>query len=144
MSGVYSFADISCSIKHPNVGTFDFVGTGVGSITIAYANDITAHDTAADGEVMISKIDVKSGTIAIAVQQTSDANKWLTKWYNYIRTAKAEQFDKATINMRVPSMNEGYQCSRVSPQKFPDRPYQQTGQQVTWTLMAAKIEPLTL
>lgn len=137
---VYSFADVAAVISHPSVGKFTITGNGVGSITISNSNDETQHDTAADGSVMVSKIDTENGTVAIALQQTSEAHKWLKKWHAYLKIAPASEWVKTTIVVRNPAIGETITCTGVSPQKKADRAFQQTGQQVTWNLMAVSIK----
>ena len=44
---VYSFEDTVLTISHPNFGTYSAYGTGIGSLSISYANDVTKHDVAA-------------------------------------------------------------------------------------------------
>ena len=137
---VYSFDDVSLVISHPNVGKFTITGKGVGSVSIARSNDMTQHDVAADGSVMISKIVTKNGTIAIALQQTSSAHKWLKKWLAYLTTAPTSQWAETSAVLKLPSIGETINMSGISPQKRADAAYQQAGQQATWNLMAAKIE----
>lgn len=136
----YSFDDVSFVISHKKVGKCTITGKGVGSISIARANDVTQHDVAADGSVMVSKIVTKNGTIALALQQTSSAHKWLKKWYSYLLTAATNQWAETSAVLNLPSNGESIKISGISPQKAADAAYQQAGQQVTWNLMATKIE----
>lgn len=140
----YSFGDVSCTISHPNFGQFVANGTGTGSITTVMANDRTAHDTAADGTVMVSKIKTRNGTLTISAQQTSELNRWLTRLFNYLDTAPSSQWAGITITIRAPNMREMITATGVSFQKLPDRPYQQQGQQISWNLMAADVQYSTL
>jgi hypothetical protein len=135
----YSFEDVTGSFTHPSVGSASTTGAGLGTIVISMAGDKTAHDKASDGTVMISKLAGKNGTIAVTMQQTSDLNKYLLKWYNYIDNADASEF--ALMNLMIKSKNLGDStvCTGVTPQKLSDRPYQAQGQMITWNLMAAEI-----
>lgn len=136
---VYSFADVSLVLSHPNVGKYTFTGKGVGSVTVSRSNDMTQHDVAADGSVMISKIITENGTMAIAIQQTSAGHKFLKKWYDYLKVAPTSEFAKSSAILKNPSAGETISMSGVTPQKRADSAFQQAGQQVTWNLMAAKI-----
>lgn len=136
---VYSFADVSLVLSHPNVGKHTFTGEGVGSVTVSRSNDMTQHDVAADGSVMISKIITENGTMAIAIQQTSAGHKFLKKWYDYLKVAPTSEFAKSSAILKNPSAGETISMSGVTPQKRADSAFQQAGQQVTWNLMAAKI-----
>ena len=135
----YSFADVSLVLSHPAVGQCVLSGEGLGSVTVAMANDVTAQDLAADGGVMISKIIADNGTLAIAIQQTSAAHKWLMKYYNYIKNAATDEWAQMSGILRNPQQGETTNFVALAPQKRADRGYQQTGQQVTWTLMAGEI-----
>lgn len=139
MYKTYSFEDVTVSFSHPSVGTASSTGAGLGTIAITKASDDTAHDVAADGTVMISKIAGKNGTIAINMQQTSDLNKWLLKWYNYVKQAATSEFASMNLTINSKNLNDSTVCTGVSPQKIADRPYQSQGQHVTWNLMCAEI-----
>lgn len=130
------------NFNHPSVGQYSLQGEGMGSISVAMAGDRTAHDVAADGSVMVSKIAGNNGTISISVQQTSPLHKFLLGWWNYIKdpNTPSSEYALATIMIRAVSMGEETFATGVSPQKLPDKPYQQQGQQVTWALMAADID----
>lgn len=135
----YSFEDVSIVISHPSMGQLIINGEGIGSITTSMATEKTAHDVAADGSVMISKIAGENGTIALTMQQTSPAHKWMRNWYNHIRTADASEWASGKITVRSPVMQDLIRAKNVSPQKRADRVYQAQGQLVTWNLMAGQI-----
>lgn len=136
---VYSFSDVSMVISNPNVGQITITGEGVGSISISRANDMTQHDIAADGSVMISKIVTQNGTIAISLQQTSPAHRWLKKWLDYCISAPTNEWANTTATLKHPAFGETIDMSGISPQKRADAAFQSAGQQVTWNLMAARI-----
>lgn len=136
---VYSFKDVSLVLSHPSVGKFTLTGEGLGSVSVSEANDLTQHDVAADGSVMVSKIDTENGTMAIAIQQTSAAHTWLNKWVKYLKIAPTSEWAQTSGILKNPATGETINLSGISPQKRADAGFQQTGQQVTWNLMAAKI-----
>lgn len=136
----YSFVDVSVAISHPSVGKYLADGEGIGTINIARSNDVSAHDVAGDGSVMVSKIRVRNGSITFAIQQTSAFARWLTKWYNYLEAASTSEWADTKITVRAPKMGELTTLIGVSPQKFADKPYQANGQNVNWTLLAADIQ----
>jgi len=140
MITTYSFSDVNMVISHPNVGQHVSSGEGIGSISVSMATEKTEHNVASDGSVMVSKIPGDNGTIAITIQQTSTLNKWLLKWYNYLKAASTSQWAKTGITVRAPSMQDLITATGVSPQKLADKPYQAQGQLVTWNLMAADIQ----
>ncbi len=135
----YSFADVTFVMSHPAVGMVTITGEGVGSITISRSNDVTQHDLAADGSVMVSKIIATNGTIAIAIQQTSYVHKWLKKLYDYLQIAPTDQWTQASAVLKNPALGETINMSGISPQKRADAAFQQVGQQVTWNFMATTI-----
>lgn len=135
----YSFADVSLVLSHPAIGTFTFTGEGVGSVTIARANDVTAHDLAADGSVMPSKIIAKNGTMALAIQQTSAGHAWLKKAYAYLENAPTDQWVGMTGVLKDPALGDTINMTGISFQKKADAGYQQTGQQVGWNFMVCEI-----
>lgn len=139
----YSFGDISCVMSHPTYGSFTLMGEGIGSINISMSNDVSYHDVAGDGTVMVSKVRAKNGTVGLAVQQTSSLNKWLTGLYNYLLTAPTAEWEQLTIDVNAMNIEQKTLCNRVSFQKFADKPYQQQGQTVTWNLLAADVNHLT-
>lgn len=137
----YSFGDVRTTIKHPSVGQYIIDGgEGVGSISVTMTTERTAHDIAADGSVMVSKIKGRNGMIALTMQQTSALNKWLRRWYNHLETAATDQWAETTIVVRSPVMGDLITATGVSPQKLPDRPYQAQGQNITWNLLCADIQ----
>lgn len=135
----YSFEDVQVVLAHPAIGQNVANGTGIGTITIAMTTDLSTHDVAADGSVMVSKVLGLNGTVALAIQQTSSLDAWLRRWYNYVETADASEWAQMTISMRNTLGGESITMSGVSPQKLPDRPYQSQGQLITWTLMAQRV-----
>lgn len=135
----YSFEDVNCIVSHPSVGSFSFNGAGMGSITVAKANDTSSHDLAADGSVMTSKIRAGNGTATIAVQQTSPAAAFLRKLNSYCDTAGSSEFTKTVISVVSKEQGINITCTGVSPQKSPDTAFQQTGQQISFAYLAQRI-----
>jgi hypothetical protein len=136
----YSFAEVTTIVLHPAFGQFVASGAGIGSITTTMTNDRTTHDVSADGQVMVSKIKSRNGGHALAIQQTSDFNKWLLRLYNFLDNAPSNFWAGITVIQRAPGMGEMITSTGVSFQKLPDKPYQAQGQQITWQLMAADIQ----
>jgi len=136
----YAFEDLTGVFRHPSIGQFDIQGAGTGSITFSMANDTSAQDVAADGSVMTSKIKSGNGTIVIAAQQTSELHKWLLRAHNYLNSAPSREWAQMEMLAVAPSMQVEHEASNISIQKRADKPYQQQGQQVSWTLMAGLLE----
>ena len=140
----YSFTDLAGSISHPTFGAYLFDGTGIGSVTISKATDRTAHDVAADGSVMVSKIAGNNGTLTIECQQTSAIHKWLLAWFNVLWQLPTSEWASTSLTLRNSATGTRHIISGVSPQKEPDTPYQSQGQRVSWTLMCAEITNLPI
>jgi len=136
----YSLNDVSVVVSNHDFGNRTITGEGLGSITTEMTTDRTTHETAADGAVMVSKVNGRNGTIAIVLQQTSAAHQWLTKLYNYLEAATAEKWAATSITITTLATGETESCTGVSFTKLPSNPRQAQGQNLTWTLMAADIQ----
>ncbi len=137
---IYNFNDIKFVISHPSIGRYTADGAGLGSIKVTMATDRTKQDVAADGAVMVTKVEGRNGTIALDIQQTSDLDQWLRKAYAYVDTAGASEWAKFAITIRSSIMVELINAYEVSFQILPERPFEADGQHVTWSLMAALID----
>lgn len=135
----YSFSDVVGSIHCDLMEDYVFTGKGVGSITISKSTERTAHDIAADGSVMVSKVPGNNGTVTIEVQQTSPLNKWLNGWFQKLWNSPTSKWASTTILIRNGHLGNTHVCVGVSPSKEPDTPYQSQGGRVTWQLMCADI-----
>ena len=136
---VYSFEDTVLTISHPNFGTYSAYGTGIGSLSISYANDVTKHDVAADLAVVVSKWVAKNGTVTLDIMQSSDFNAWLKKFTAFLENSDADQFALATMSISNKSTGDSYYCTGVSHQKRADNNFQSQAQNRSWTMMCANI-----
>ena len=136
----YSFEDTSFTISHPSVGSFDAYGTGIGDISIAYSNDVTTHEVAADLAVIVSKSAKKNATITINALQTSELNSWLTRWANYIESAPTSEFALASAVLKNSSTGEQWNCTGISHQKKSGGSFKSTAETKQWVLMVANAE----
>ena len=137
---VYGFKDLSVVMSHPAMGQIEINGEGAKSITFAKANDVSQHDVAADGSVMTSKIEARNGTVTIVVQQTSAANKWFTRLYNYLQTADLSEWTQISMLGTSNSMKVTHEGTGISIQKRPDAPYQSQGGEMSWTFLASELK----
>lgn len=142
-SSTYSFLDLAGVIAHPTYpgGPFQFTGAGLGAgtITITMDTERTAHDVAADGTVMVSKMAGNNGKIQIECQQTSIVHKYLLAMYNWLVGESAGAWAQSAAVLRNVSDGTSHICSGVSFGKKPDKTYAAQGGRVTWTLWAADI-----
>ena len=140
----YAFTDCSLILSHPSLGMLTLAGKGLGSVSINMTGDRTTMDVAADGRVMTSKIKDRRATAAVQIQQTSEANKDLLKWYNYLESAPASEWAQASGVFNSPQTGEQFVLNEVAFQKLPDRSYQAQGQLQTWNLMIADCQENTI
>lgn len=136
----YSFEDTSVTISHPDLGSYSAYGTGIGTLSVSFANDVTMHDVAADLAVVVSKSAKKNGTATFEILQSSDFNNWLKKYVNYVLSAEPSRFAQASIIIKCNSTGDSWTLTGVSPQKTADASYQSQSQNRSWSLMAANIE----
>ncbi len=135
----YSFEDTSLTISHPGFGTYTAYGTGIGDITISYANDVTYHNVAADLAVVVSKWVARNGNVQMNILQSSDFNEWLKKFAAFLEESPTDQFALATMDIKNKSTGDSYHCTGVSHQKRSDNSFQSQAQNRTWTMMCANI-----
>jgi hypothetical protein len=142
-TSTYSFSDTKITLSFPGQPIYVINGQGVGELTVSFVNDNTAHDLAADGSVMVSKIKADNATVALSIQQTSPLDKWLTNTFNYLNNALTPQWAAGTINISSSAgIFDDLNLAGVSFTKRADKPFQQQGQMVTWNFMAATVQIL--
>ena len=140
MRDAYDFSQCKLVLRHPSLGIITITGEGVGTCTLNMTGDRTTMDVAADGTVMTSKIRDRRGSLGVQLQQTSEANLELLRWYNYLETAHASEWDKITASLTAPNTGEQYGMTRCAFQKLPDRSYGAQGALQTWNIMAADVQ----
>ena len=136
---VYSLADVRTVMYHQNVGQCVLSSQGVGKISISYSGDLSSHTATADGYVVVNRLRNNHGVITIEVPQNSSADEFLRKWAKYLKNAQSWQFALTALNIVDAAGNFILYCEGVTPQKIPDRTYDQTAGNVSWVLLAAKI-----
>lgn len=136
---IYSFEDCTMTFKHPEYGVYTAYGTGLGNFSVAYTNDIASHTVSADLSVVISKHIVKNGTLTLNVIQSSDFNRWLTGWANYVEASDTSEFALTDITITNKSTGDSYYLTGCTHQKLADQDYDAEAQTRAWTIMAANI-----
>ena len=116
---------------------------GFGQMTVTMTTERTVHDVAADGTVLISYIAGDNGDIAIEVQESSVLHSALLSLYNQAITAANNDdvsgWAATSISFRMLTDGTSHILSGVSFGKIPDKPYQASGQKITWRMMAANV-----
>lgn len=145
----YSFKDTSGGFAHPLAGVFQFAGQlGVNQFSIDMTTEQSALDVAADGTVLTSAMSGDNGQLSIEVQQTSQMHQFLLRWYNLIKTLKdaGDVTNWATAAVTLRNIVDGSQhiCQGVSPSKIPTKTYAKQAGNLTWVLMCADIQNVTM
>ncbi len=135
----YAFEDLAVVFSHPSKGTLTLTGSGLVSVTVSRANDVSSHDLAADGSVMTSKMQARNGTLTIAVQQSSAGAAWLRKLNQYLEVASSAEWTQGVCSIASKVMGVNVNCTGVSPQKTPDAAYQAAGQQISFPYLCQNI-----
>lgn len=144
MTTTYSFLDLSGAIASATVGAYVFTGKGVGQVMVTMQTERTAHNVAADGVVMVSKVAGNNGQIQIQCQQTSELHKWLLAAHNAMLLADTDSWADMAATLRNTSDGTSHIATGVSFGKIPDKAYAAQGGMVTWTLWAADIQSLSM
>ena len=137
---VYSLPDVTAVLTHPDVGTANLHQCGIGKITVSAAGDLTSHTTTADGYVVVNRTKTMNGTVTIEVPQNSAADDFLRRWAKWARnTGKSSRIALGTLT--ITDSISGYKtiCTGVSLQKVPDRNYDRTATNITYSLLAASV-----
>lgn len=135
----YSFADVNATFKFPGSPAFPVNGQGIGELTIAYSQDNSTHELAADGSVMVSKIAANNASITVTCQQTSSLHNYLKAAFNFLRQSPSLVWAQGLVSINsVNGIHDSIVCAGVSFTKRSDQPYQQQGQLVTWNFMSAE------
>jgi hypothetical protein len=140
----YSFTDINATISHPSYGSYTIQGEGIGDLTVSKTTERSAHDVAADGSIMVSKIAGNNGAVAINAQQTSSLHQFLQGMFNYLWGADTSEWAQISCTIEAPKMGKTYYCTGGSFGKEPDEPFQSQGQRVAWNIMFADIQRIQL
>ena len=136
---VYSLADTRTVLYHPNVGQANLHQCGRGKMVISYSGDQSSHTTTADGYVVVNKLKSDNGMITLEVPQKSVADEFLSKFARYLRTCDSSRFLLGSLTVYDTAGKRTIYMTGVTVQKAPDRTYDRTSTNLTYTLMAASV-----
>ncbi len=137
---VYSLADTKTVLYHPNVGQANLHSCGRGKMVISFSGDISSHTATADGFVVINRMRAENGLITLEVPQNSIADTFLRRWAKYLRTTQdPSRFALSTLTVTDLAGGFTLLLTGVTPQKIPDRTYDRSSTNLTYTLLAASI-----
>ena len=109
-------------------------------LVVSAAGDLSSHTTTADGYVVVNRLKTTNGTIQIEVPQNSSGDSFLRRWAKWARnTKKSERIALGTLTITDKASGYKVSCTGVSLQKAPDRTWDRTATNVTYTLLAASI-----
>ena len=144
----YGFTGVSFSMSSPLAGDFVSAGqVGLSELHVMMTLERSIVDMASDGTPMPSYISGSNGTVQIIVQQTSIIHSFLLQWFN-LHEGVADNGDPslwAASSFTIQSLTDGsyHVATGVMPSKIPDKPYQERGQKVTWTLMCCDVKSVS-
>ena len=136
---VYSLADVRTVMYHQDVGQCVLSSQGAGKISITWSGDLSSHTATADGYVVVNRLRNSHGIITLEVPQNSSADEYLRRWARYLKNAQSYLFALTALNIVDQMGGFTIYCEGVTPQKIPDRTYDTTSGNVSWTLLAANI-----
>jgi len=136
---VYSLADVRAVMYHQDVGQCVLSAQGMGKISVTSSGDLSSHTATADGYVVVNRLRANHGIITLEVPQNSSADEFLRRWARYLKNAQSYLFALTALNIVDQMGGFTIYCEGVTPQKIPDRVYDQTSGNVSWTLLAANI-----
>ena len=137
---VYSFADVKAVMYHQDVGQCVLSSQGLGKISISMSGDLSSHTATADGYVVVNRLKTTNGTVTIEVPQNSIGDDFLRRWAKWARaTASPNRIALGTLTITDNVSGFKTVCTGVSLQKAPDRTYDRTATNVTYTLLATTI-----
>ena len=128
---VYSLPDCRTVLYHPDVGTASLHQCGHGKISVS---------AAADGYVVVNKLKNTSGTITLEIPQNSLGNWFLRRWARWQKNSQdPSRMALGTLTIQDAAGGFCIVCTGVTLQKVPDRAFDRTGTNLTYTLLAATI-----
>ena len=89
--------------------------------------------------MVVNRLRNSHGIITLEVPQNSTADVFLRRWSKFLKNAQSWQFALSMLNIVDNAGGFTIYCEGVTPQKIPDRAYDQTAGNVSWTLLAANI-----
>ncbi len=137
---VYSLADTHAVLSHPSVGKGNLHRGGMGKSVVSRSGDLPSHTATADGYVVVNRLKSDNGQITLEVPQNSAADNFLRRWADYLRGVQiTEEFAKSTMTIKDTAGGLTITATGVTPQKIPDRSWDRTAANLTYTLLAASI-----
>ena len=137
---VYSLPDTRTVLSHPDVGTANLHQCGHGRIVVSAAGDLTSHTTTADGYIVVNHLKSTNGTITLEIPQNSLGDWFLRRWAKWQKNnANPSRIALGTLTISDAAGGFTVVCTGVTLQKVPDRVFDRTATNLTYTLLATTI-----
>ena len=136
----YSFQEVIATFSHPSLGVVNVNGAGIGTLGVSMMSDRATSVVASDGEVVINKIKDRRGTVTIDLQQVSNLNKDLQKWFNYLENASSAEWALITGLITSKSTGEQTTCKYGAITKIADKNYGPEQANISYSLLFADIQ----
>ena len=137
---VYSLPDCRSVLSHPDVGSKNLHQCGMGKIVISTAGDLSSHTMTADGYVVVNRLRTTNGTITLEIPQNSVGDDFLRRWARWARSnSSPNRIALGTLTIYDSVTGQTIVCTGVSLQKVPDRTFDRTATNLTYTLLATTI-----
>ena len=137
---VYSLSDVSVTINNDAVKKCVLSDCGAGRITISHAGDMASNTRTATGYVVVNRLVSRDGSIGLEIPNNSEADAYMRKWINHLKTCKTSEFAKTTLTVNDPAGGRTLTMSGVVPQKEPDEGYDQTAGNRQYNLLYAEMK----
>ncbi len=140
MTSVYSLADTKTVMYHPDVGQANLHQCGRGKMTVSWSGDLSSHTATADGYVVVNRLRSENGLLTLEVPQNSPADEYLRRWCRYLRSLQdPSRFLLTTVTVTDTAGGFTLHLTGVTPQKTPDRVFDRSSTNLTYTLLAANV-----
>ncbi len=146
MNGVYtySFKDLVGVLNFAGFPPFVVSGElGADRITIRMRTERAAQAVASDGAIMQTYIAGDNGEVTLELQETSPLHAYMVNIMNTLvgqaNVGNVANFVAGTAQFTAINNGLIFMLYGMSPTKIPDVPFAKDGQNVTWTLLCARI-----
>lgn len=135
---VFSFDEISAVLYHPAMGSFQFVGNGVDSITINQAQDRYSDTSSADATISRSTNLSQNGTFVISVVPNSQNHKTLLEYEKRMKMLGVKEEQKTELTLDDRMLGQVDQYVGCALQRSPSRAYNAMGQNIEYVFLFAQ------
>ena len=137
---VYSHADCTFTLYHPDVGTCYLHQAGVGRVITSASGDLTSHVNTADGYIVVNKLKTTGGNVTVEVPQNSIAEGFLRRWASWAKSCtNPNRIALGTLQINDKASGFTTTCTGLSLRKAPDRTWDRTATNLSYEFLATTI-----